>query len=163
MRDLAGDRAQYIEMKRVEMRQDGEDAKRLAWKALVDQALVEDPASRRRVAGRWEAGGGGKWQVAAEPVDEARCLRTAQGALLPIEEAKALLHRVYGDNDIRTGAPAPPNCLLRQPALLATPHHTLTRPPTSSLSRTPTPVPLPERRGRRENGPGLHGERPPLH
>ena len=166
VRNLAGD---YVEMKLDGAVEDGEKAKRLAWEARVKTALKESALQRRRDSPRrWRAATATtRTHTEPEPVDEARCLRTAQGALLPIEEAKALLHRVYCDkrSDDRIGAPPTPPA----PPILTTLSLSI---PT--LSRTPTPSrpllhysthsrpPLPSR-GRRGSGPGLHGERPPLH
>ena len=164
VRNLAGD---YVEMKLDGAVEDGEKAKWLAWEALVKTALEEPALQRWRDSPRrWRAATATtRTHTEPEPVDEARCLRTAQGALLPIEEAKALLHRVYCDSDVRIGAPPTPPA----PPILTTLSLSI---PT--LSRTPTPSrpllhysthsrpPLPSR-GRRGSGPGLHGERPPLH
>ena len=108
-------------MKLYDAVEDGEKAKRLAWEARVKTALKESALQRRHDSPRrWRAATATtRTHTEPEPVDEARCLRTAQGALLPIEEAKALLHRVYGESDVRIGTlptlPAPPTLTSHSP------------------------------------------------
>ena len=118
MRDLEGD---YVEMKLYDAVEDGEKAKRLAWEVRVKTALKESALQRRRDSPhRWRAATATtRTHIEAVPVDESRCLRTVEGALLPIEEAKALLHRVYGESDVRIGTlptlPAPPTLTSHSP------------------------------------------------
>ena len=119
MRDLEGD---YVEMKLYDAVEDGEKAKRLAWEARVKTALKEQASERQHyiLPRSWrEATATTRTHIEAVPVDESRCLRTVEGALLPIEEAKALLHRVYGERDVRIGTlptlPAPPTLTSHSP------------------------------------------------